>query len=207
MTAATIAEPLNVAAVRADFPILATKVRGLPLAYLDNGASSQKSASVIEAMDWYSRNANANTIEASINSANFQPSYMKLGARRPRLLLNAAEPSEIVLTKGCTEAINLVAAAWGSANLKPGDVVAISELEHHSNIVPWQLVAERTGATIGVIPIDDRGVLDMAAYADLLKKGNVKMVAVTHVSNVLGTVSPICEMAEVAHRIRFADPR
>ena len=199
MTTATAHKPLDVARIRADFPILATNVRGEPLAYLDNGASSQKPVAVIEAMSWQARNANANIHRGVYQLSQLATELYEHGRERAQLLLNAAEPAEIILTKGCTEAINLVAASWGGANLKSGDVILLSQLEHHSNIVPWQLVAQRTGARIAVIPIDDRGVLDMDAYAALVSAGNVKMVAVTHVSNVLGTVTPIRAMADLAH--------
>lgn len=199
MSAATAHKSLDVTRIRPDFPLLATSVRGVPLAYLDNGASTQKPLSVIEAMNWYVRNANANIHRGVYQLSQLATDLYENGRKKAQLLLNAAEPAEIILTKGCTEAINLVASSWGSANLTPGDVILLSELEHHSNIVPWQFVAERTGAKIEVIPIDDLGVLDMEAYAALVSAGNVKMVAVTHVSNVLGTVNPIREIAELAH--------
>ena len=169
------------------------------MAYLDNGASSQKPLSVIEAMNWYMRHANANIHRGVYQLSQLATELYENGRKKAQEFLNAAESSEIIFTKGCTEAINLVASSWGSANLKPGDVILLSELEHHSNIVPWQLVAERTGSKISVIPIDDLGVLDMDAYAALVSVGNVKIVAVTHVSNVLGTVNPIRELVDLAH--------
>ncbi|MHB8637639.1 MAG: aminotransferase class V-fold PLP-dependent enzyme [Fimbriimonadaceae bacterium] len=199
MSAVVAHTGLDISHIRADFPILVTTSRGAPLAYLDNGATSQKPLAVIEAMNWQMRNANANIHRGVYQLSQLATELYEQGRKRAQLLLGAAEPAEVIFTKGCTEAINLVASAWGAANLKAGDAVLLSELEHHSNIVPWQLVAERTGATIGVIPIDGRGVLDLDKYASLLAVGNVKMVAVTHVSNVLGTVTPIRQIAELAH--------
>lgn len=190
---------LDVPRLRGDFPILATKVHGLPLAYLDSGATSQKPLSVIAAMDVYNRESNANIHRGVYQLSQISTELYEAGRAKAQLLLNARQPSEIVITKGCTEAINLVAASWGGANLEPGDVILVSILEHHSNIVPWQLIAQRTGARIEAIPMDDRGVLDLEAYRRLLADRRVRMVAVTHVSNVLGTVNPIREMAALAH--------
>src|SRR5690606_32707076 len=119
--------------------------------------------------------------------------------RKVAALLNASSENEIVYTRGTTESLNLAAASWGGAHLKSGDEVVLSQIEHHANIVPWQLVAGRTGATIKIIPCDDRGVLDLDAYRALLASGKVKVVAVNHISNALGTVNPIVEMATLAH--------
>jgi len=200
LTQTTLTKPLAVDTIRADFPILSTDVRGLPLAYLDNGASSQKPQSVIDAMDWYNAHANANIHRGVYQLSQLATELYEAGRKRGQEFLGVDDRREVILTKGLTESINLVASAWGGANLKSGDVVLLTQLEHHSNIVPWQLAAERTGAKIEVVPIDDRGVLDMERYEALVAGGKVKMVAVTHVSNVLGTVNPIREIAALAHR-------
>ncbi|WP_302055059.1 cysteine desulfurase [Halomonas sp. 3H] len=192
------APSLDVAAVRADFPILARRVHGRPLVYLDNAATSQTPRQVIATFDDYYGRYNAN-IHRGLHTLADEATAAFEGTRESvRGFLNAADSREIIFTRGTTEAINLVANSWGRANLRAGDEVLISRLEHHSNIVPWQLLAAKLGFTIRVIPVDERGVLDMAAYRELLGE-RTKLVAVNHVSNAFGTINPVREMAAIAH--------
>ncbi|MGM0702545.1 MAG: SufS family cysteine desulfurase [Pseudomonadota bacterium] len=189
---------LDVAAVRDDFPILARQVHGQPLVYLDNAATSQTPRQVIEVFDDYYGRYNAN-IHRGLHTLADEATAAFEGTRDTvRAFLNAAETREIVFTRGTTEAINLVAHAWGRANLGAGDEVLISRLEHHSNIVPWQLLARELGFAIKVIPVDERGVLDIEAYRALFTE-RTRLVAVNHVSNAFGTVNPVREMARIAH--------
>ncbi|MDI5984117.1 cysteine desulfurase [Halomonas sp. M4R5S39] len=198
-TSTTLDAPsLDVAAIRADFPILARQVHGRPLVYLDNAATSQTPRQVIEVFDDYYGRYNAN-IHRGLHTLADEATAAFEGTRETvRAFLNAAESREIIFTRGTTEAINLVAGAWGRANLKPGDEVLVSLLEHHSNIVPWQLLASELGIVIKVIPVDERGVLDLDAYRRLFT-ARTRLVAVNHVSNAFGTVNPVREMAKVAH--------
>jgi cysteine desulfurase/selenocysteine lyase len=187
--------PLDPTRLANDFPILSRPMRGKPLVYLDNGATSQKPELVIRAMDDYNRRSNAN-IHRGVYLLSQEATSLYDEARvKAQTLLNAADSAEVIFTKGCTESINLVADAWGRANIEPGDFVLVSVMEHHSNIVPWQLI----GAQTIPIPMDDLGVLDLAAYEALLKAHRVKLVAITHVSNVLGTVNPIRQISDLAH--------
>ncbi len=189
---------LDVAGVRADFPILARQVHGRPLVYLDNAATSQTPRQVIAAFDDYYGRYNAN-IHRGLHTLADEATAAFEGTRDSvRGFLNAPDRREIIFTRGTTEAINLVANAWGRVNLKPDDEVLISRLEHHSNIVPWQLLAAELGFTIKVIPVDERGVLDMVAYRELFTE-RTKLVAVNHVSNAFGTVNPVKLMAGIAH--------
>ncbi|HSH47856.1 MAG TPA: cysteine desulfurase [Halomonas sp.] len=189
---------LDVARVRKDFPILDREVHGKPLVYLDNAATSQTPTPVIEVFDAYYRRFNAN-IHRGLHTLADEATEAFEGARGiVRDFINAADSREVIFTRGTTEAINLVAGSWGRANLGPGDEVLISRLEHHSNIVPWQLLAAERGFTIKVIPVDERGVLDQAAYADLLT-ARTRLVAVNHVSNAFGTINPVAAMANLAH--------
>ncbi|GAB2797010.1 cysteine desulfurase [Halomonas shantousis] len=189
---------LDVVKVRRDFPILNRQVHGKPLIYLDNAATSQTPTAVIESIEDYYSRYNAN-IHRGLHTLADEATAAYEGTRdKVRAMLGARETREIVFTRGTTEAINLVANSWGRANLKAGDEVLVSLMEHHSNIVPWQLLAEQLGIVIRVIPVDDRGVLDMAAYRALFGE-RTRLVCVNHVSNALGTVNPIREMAEVAH--------
>ncbi|MCE3026281.1 cysteine desulfurase [Salinicola sp. DM10] len=189
---------LDLAAVRRDFPILEREVHGKPLIYLDNAATSQTPTAVIESLSDYYRRYNAN-IHRGLHTLADEATAAYEGARaRIQAHLNAFEPREIVFTRGTTEAINLVANSWGRANLQPGDEVLVSLMEHHSNIVPWQLLAQALGIVVRVIPVDERGVLDLAAYRDLLGE-RTRLVCVNHVSNALGTINPVAEMARDAH--------
>ncbi|WP_442487136.1 SufS family cysteine desulfurase [Halomonas litopenaei] len=190
---------LDVARVRKDFPILDREVHGKPLVYLDNAATSQTPRQVIEVFDHYYSQMNAN-IHRGLHTLADEATAAFEGTRETvRAFLNAASTREIVFTRGTTEALNLVAQSWGRANLGPGDEVLISQLEHHSNIVPWQLLAAERGFTIKVIPVDERGALDQDAYRDLIGE-RTRLVAVNHVSNALGTINPVAEMAQVAHQ-------
>jgi cysteine desulfurase/selenocysteine lyase len=196
----TAALPYDVEAVRADFPILQQEHHpGVPLVYLDNAASSQKPLSVINAIDNYYRNYNAN-VHRGIHKLSEQATEAYEGARvKIRKFINAASKREIIYVRGTTEGINLVASTWGRANLNAGDVVISTQMEHHSNIVPWQILAAEKGFKVRYVPVLPDGSLDMDAYAAMLREGRVKLVTAMHVSNVLGTVNPIAEMARMAH--------
>ncbi len=184
--------------IRADFPILGREVYGKPLVYLDNGATTQKPRCVVEAMmdEYYNVNAN---VHRGVHFLSTQATDLHEAARETvRRFIHARSTTEIIFTRGTTESINLVAACFGQAFMNEGDEVIVSEMEHHSNIVPWQLLAERKGIRLRVIPVSDNGELDMETYTQLFSD-RTKMVSVTHVSNVLGTVNPIRQMIEVAH--------
>ncbi|MBS9405121.1 cysteine desulfurase [Halomonas sp. TRM85114] len=189
---------LDVTAVRADFPILAREVHGRSLVYLDNAATSQTPRQVIEVFSDYYGRYNAN-IHRGLHTLSDEATAAFEGCRETvRAFLGAGETREIVFTRGTTEAINLVANSWGRANLKAGDEVLVSRLEHHSNIVPWQLLAAELDLIIKVIPVDSRGVLDLEAYRALFTE-RTRLVAVNHVSNAFGTINPVADMAAVAH--------
>jgi cysteine desulfurase/selenocysteine lyase len=181
---------LDVNRVREDFPVLARRVNGRPLAYLDNAASSQQPAAVIDAMSDYARGHHAN-VHRGVHTLSQEATAMYEGSReRIRRFVNAAASTEIIFLRGTTEAINLVAQAYGRPRLRPGDEIVISWLEHHSNIVPWQLLCAQTGAVLRVVPIDRRGVVDFDEYLRLLGP-RTQLVALAHVSNALGTVLPL----------------
>jgi cysteine desulfurase / selenocysteine lyase len=184
--------------VRSAFPALERKVNGKPVAYLDSGASAQRVLASIQAVDRYERRHHSNVHRGSHTlSAEATEAYE--GARATVAdHIGAADRREVVFVRNATEAINLVARAWGDANVGAGDRVVLTEMEHHSNIVPWQQLAERVGAEIDWVPVDDGGQLDMDAFGELLERGP-KLVAVTHVSNVLGTENPIAEISRLAH--------
>jgi cysteine desulfurase / selenocysteine lyase len=184
--------------VRAAFPALERQVHGLPIAYLDSGASAQRVLASIQAVDRYERAHHSNVHRGSHTlSAEATAAYE--GARATVAdHLGAADRREVIFVRNATEAINLVARAWGDANVGAGDRVVLTEMEHHSNIVPWQQLAERTGAELDWVPVSDEGLLDMEALAAALER-EPKLVAVTHVSNVLGTETPLAEIARLAH--------
>jgi cysteine desulfurase / selenocysteine lyase len=194
----TAAASISIEKVRAAFPALERKVNGQPVAYLDSGASSQRVLASIQAVDRYERRHHSNVHRGSHTlSAEATEAYE--GARATVAdHLGAADRREIVFVRNATEAINLIARAWGDANVGAGDRILLTEMEHHSNIVPWQQLAERVGAEIDWAPIDLQGLLDMEAFATLLERGP-KLVGVTHVSNVLGTENPIAEISRLAH--------
>jgi cysteine desulfurase / selenocysteine lyase len=184
--------------VRAAFPALERQVHGLPVAYLDSGASAQRVLASVQAVDRYERAHHSNVHRGSHTlSAEATAAYE--GARATVAdHLGAADRREVIFVRNATEAINLVARTWGDANLSEGDRIVLTEMEHHSNIVPWQQLAERVGAVVEWVPVDDEGRLDMAALVALLER-KPKLVAVTHVSNVLGTENPVAEIARLAH--------
>jgi cysteine desulfurase/selenocysteine lyase len=184
------AAPLDVERIRRDFPILSRQIRGKPLVYLDNGASAQRPSAVIEAEREYYERHHAN-VHRGVHTLSQEATDLFEGAReKVRGFLNAASTKEIVFVRGTTEAINLVAQAWGRPRLGKGDEIVITWLEHHANIVPWQQVCEQTGAGLKVVPIDRRGVVDFDAYLGMLGP-KTRMVAIAHVSNALGTVLPV----------------
>jgi len=189
----------EIAALRGRFPILARTVHGKPLAYLDNAASSQVPESVIEALANFERTKRAN-VHRGVHLLSQEATEVHEGSRdRVAKFLNAARREEIVFVRGATEAINLVANTWGATNLDADSVVLVGELEHHANIVPWQILSTRLGFRIVKIPALDDGTLDQAAYRALLAAHRPKLVAVQHVSNALGTVHPIEDMIRDAH--------
>lgn len=176
-----------------DFPILHQAVHGNPLVYLDNAATTQKPLAVLEALRHYYERDNANVHRGIHELSNRATAAFEAARQRAARFINAADPSEVIFTRGTTESINLVAGAWG-ASLKPGDQIVLTEMEHHSNIVPWQLAARRTGAELRYLPINgDEGLLDLSRLDECLG-GKVKLLALTHVSNSLGTVNPVAEI-------------
>jgi len=189
----------NVSAIRADFPALAQQAHGRPLVYLDNAATTQKPRQVIEALRRYYERDNAN-VHRGVHMMSERATEAYEGAREKiRAFVNAASVHEIVFTRNATESINLVARAWGDANVRAGDEVLITAMEHHSNIVPWQLLCARTGATLKVAPIDDRGDLIMDDLARLITP-KTKIVAAAHLSNALGTINPVADIVALARR-------
>ncbi|AGA91159.1 cysteine desulfurase-like protein, SufS subfamily [Thioflavicoccus mobilis 8321] len=196
----TASPSLDVETVRAQFPILATQAHGHPLVYLDNAASAQKPRAVVEVVSDYYLGKHANIHRGAYLLSQTATRLYEEARERIARFINAAEPAECLFTRGTTESINLVAASWGMQHLGPGDEIVLSVLEHHSNIVPWQLVAERTGAKIRVIPIDDAGDLQLDVYYRLLSP-RTKLVAVGHVSNALGTINPVAEIIAAAHAV------
>lgn len=192
--------PYDVEAVRADFPILARTVHGRRLAYLDSAGSAQKPRAVIDAERLAYETAYSNVHRGASHLAALATAGYEGARSRVARFVNAADAREIVFTRGATEAINLVAASWGRRFLKPGDEIVLSELEHHSNIVPWQLAAEATGAVIRVAPIAEDGSFDLDGLARLLGP-RTRIVALAHMSNVLGTVLPARKAADMVHAV------
>jgi cysteine desulfurase/selenocysteine lyase len=208
MSATSVANPgssmaparLNVAQVRAEFPILATRVHGKPLVYLDNAATTQKPQAVIDALGRYYRAENAN-IHRGVHYLSQVATDGYEGAReKVARFLNAASPREIVFVRGATEGINLVAQSYGRSVLRPGDEILITGMEHHSNIVPWQLLAEQTGTVLRVAPLTDAGELDLTAF-DRLLGPRTRLVSVVHLSNALGTVNPVRRLTAAARKL------
>ncbi|MES2154537.1 MAG: cysteine desulfurase [bacterium] len=190
--------PYDVAAIRKDFPILATKVHGKPLVYLDNAATTQKPKAVLVALTRYYEADNANVHRGvHLLSERATKDYEDARGKVARFI-GASQAQEIVFTRGTTEAINLVANAFVRPRLKAGDDVVVSAMEHHSNIVPWQMACQATGARLKVIPVNDAGELDMVTFGKLLGK-RTKFLSITHTSNALGTVNPIEDIVELAH--------
>lgn len=185
--------------LRTDFPLLNEKVNGKNLVYFDNGATAQKPQVVIDSLNNYYTKLNAN-IHRGVHTLSQEATTKYEEARKKiQTYINAALEEEVIFTKGTTDAINLVANGFSRGILKPGDEVLISEMEHHSNIVPWQMACEQTGATLKVIPISDEGELDLTAYQNLLSD-QTKIVAITHVSNTLGSINPVKDIIALAHK-------
>lgn len=189
--------------IRHDFPILAERVQGHPLTYLDNGATTQKPTAVINAVDAYYRHDNAN-VHRGVHWLS-ERATLGFNAVRDKAaaFINAPDSAEIVFVRGATEAINLVAHCFGEARVQLGDEVVITAMEHHSNIVPWQWLCQRKGAVLRVVPVTEDGCLDEATYGNLLC-AKTRLVAFTHVSNVLGTVNPVARMTDAAHAVGAA---
>ena len=184
--------------VRADFPILHQEVNGHPLVYLDNAATTQKPQAVIQAIVDYYQQDNSNVHRGAHALAERATEKFEAARGKVARFINAPEARQIIWTRGTTESINLVAASWGRANLKEGDRVLVSAMEHHSNIVPWQMVAAQVGATVEAIPVDATGTIDMQAFAAMLDD-RVRMVACGHVSNAFGSINPVEDIVKLAH--------
>jgi len=198
LSAARVPDHYDAAAVRRDFPILATAVRGHPLVFLDSAASAQRPLAVLRAVEHYETHSHAN-VHRGVYALSQAATAAFEGAReRVRRFINAASVREIIFVRGTTEAINLVAQAWARPTLKAGDEILISALEHHANIVPWQMVCEQTGCTLRVAPINRRGELELDEFLALLNP-HTRLVAVAHVSNALGTVLPLKRIIDAAH--------
>ncbi len=192
------ATAFDVTAIRADFPILGTEVHGKPLVYLDNAATTQKPRAVLRALQEYYASSNAN-VHRGVHYLSGKATDLFEGARaRIGRFIGAADAREVIFTRNATEGINLVAQAWGRAHVRAGDEVLISAMEHHSNIVPWQMLCEEKGATLRVIPMFDSGELDIEAFARLLSS-RTRIVAVSALSNALGTVNPVEQITRAAH--------
>ncbi len=190
--------PLDAEALRADFPIFSQEIGGHPLVYLDNAATSQKPAAVLEALDAYYRTTNANIHRGVHTLAERATAQYEAAREKVAAFIGAAETREIVFTRGTTEAVNLVAQSYLRPRLAEGDEIIVSEMEHHSNIVPWQLVAEATGARIRMLPMNDDGELQLDAYEPLFNE-RTRLVAIGHVSNALGTINPVADIVATAH--------
>ena len=184
--------------VRGDFPILGRRIGGKALAYLDNAATSQKPRQVLDAIRIYYEHGNANVHRAPHTLGEEATAGFEEARKKVQRFLNAEKPSEIVFTRGTTESINLVASSWGGQELKEGDVVLLTEMEHHSNLVPWQLICARQGCRLRFIPVEPDGSLDLAKAADSWDP-RTRLVAITHVSNVLGTIHDVKAVAALAH--------
>ena len=189
---------LDLNVIRNDFPILSQKVHGKPLVYFDNAATTQKPQQVIDALVDYYKGYNANVHRGVHHLSQVATEAYENVRKKMASFLNAADSSELIFTRGTTEAINLVAFSFGEAFVNEGDEIIISTIEHHSNIVPWQMLCQRKKAILKVIPVFDNGVLDFEAYTKLITN-RTKLVAVAHISNALGTINPIAEMIKVAH--------
>jgi cysteine desulfurase / selenocysteine lyase len=198
VTTAQVRGARSVEAVRADFPILSREIGGKQVVYLDNAATSQKPVAVIEAIDSYYRHSNAN-VHRSMHQLAAEAEALYEGARASVADFVGGQPSETVFVRNATEAINLVRFTWARQNISEGDVVLITEMEHHSNVVPWQLLCEETSADLEYLTVGADGKLDPGELERHLSSGKVKLVAVAHISNVLGTINPVAEIARRAH--------
>lgn len=199
MDHATALVSFDIQRVRNDFPILSRTVNGKPLVYLDNGATTQKPKQVIDAIQAYYTDINSNIHRGVHHLSQLATDAYEVTRRKLKAFINAPHEHEVILTAGTTHGINLVATCYGKAFVRPGDEIIISAMEHHSNIVPWHILCEERGAVLRVIPVTDEGELDMDAYRSLLNE-RTKLVSVTYVSNALGTVNPVKEIVDLAHR-------
>ena len=200
MSTEASAPAIDIERVRADFPILARQVNGRELIYLDSAATSQKPKSVIDAISSYYLTSNAN-VHRGVHTLSMEATDLYEGAReKTRAFINAPSCKEIIFNSGTTDGVNLVSQAYLKPLLKAGDEILVTHMEHHSNIVPWQMVCEQTGAVLKVVPIDDRGQLEMDKLDELLSK-KTRMVALNHVSNALGTINPVKEICAKAHAV------
>ncbi|MFT6946150.1 MAG: cysteine desulfurase/selenocysteine lyase [Vicingaceae bacterium] len=190
----------NVNDIRKDFPILSREVNGKTLVYLDNGATSQKPQIVIDAITGYYSNDNSNIHRGVHTLSQVATTAYEEGRKKIQAWINAEHSEEVIFTKGTTDGINMISNAWGRANLQKDDEVIITEMEHHSNIVPWQMICEEKGATLKVIPVNDSGELLMEEYKKLLSS-KTKMVALVQISNTLGTINPVKEIIALAHEV------
>ncbi len=191
---------IDVEKIRQDFPILDQMVHDKPLVYLDNGATTQKPLAVINALENYYRKDNSNVHRGAHALSDRATIAFEDARKTVQSFLNTQHSEEIIWTRGTTESINIVAQSFGQVFIKKGDEIIVSAMEHHANIVPWQMLCERTGAKLKVIPVSDAGELDMTAFAAMLNS-NVKMVSVVHVSNALGTVNPVAKIIKLAHEV------
>jgi cysteine desulfurase/selenocysteine lyase len=195
----SVVRPFNVEQVRSDFPVLTREVHGKPLVYFDTAASAQRPVAVIEAIDDFYRRHNAN-VHRGVHSLSQEATDLYEGGRKKLAeFINAASDREIVFTRGTTEAINLVAQSFLRPGLNPGDEILVSHMEHHANIVPWQMLCQQTGAVLKVIPINQRGELEIESLPDLLTE-RVKLVGLVHISNALGTVNPVADVCRMARK-------
>src|SRR2546425_11995268 len=199
MAATTATTRLDAHALRADFPFLEELVNGLPMAYLDSAVSTQKPRQVLDAMRDFYEHSYTNVHRSVYRLAERATEGYEGARRKVAAFVNAPSEREVIFTRSATEALNLVAYAWGFDNLGPGDVVVVTELEHHSNFVPWQYIAKRTGAAFRAIPLDDRGELRLDMLDEIARSGHVKVVANNLVSNALGTINPVERLAAWAH--------
>ena len=198
---------LDVEEIRADFPILERRMHGRPLIYLDSAATAQKPRQVLEALDGHYRNVNANVHRGAYQLSSEATDAYEEARRKVAAFLGAPEDRSLVFVRNATEGINLLARTWADRELAEGDEIIVSVAEHHANLVPWQLAAERTGARLVAVPLTEEGRFDLDAYRDLLGP-RTKLVAVTHMSNVLGTVNPLADITALAHEhgaVVFAD--
>src|SRR5690606_13312377 len=199
MEQATALVSFDVQRVREHFPILSRTVNGKPLVYLDNGATTQKPKQVVDAIQAYYTDINSNIHRGVHHLSQLATDAYEITRRKVREFINAGHEHEVILTPGTTHGINLVASCYGKAFVKPGDEIIISAMEHHSNIVPWHMLCEDRGAVLRIIPVTEEGELDMETYRSLLNE-RTKLVAVTYVSNALGTINPVKELIALAHR-------
>jgi cysteine desulfurase / selenocysteine lyase len=190
---------LDAVRLRADFPIFEQEIHGKPLSYLDSAVTSQKPRQVLDAMRAFYETSNANVHRGVYTLSERATAEFEQARQKVATFVNAPSPREIIFTRQATEALNLVAYAWGLNNLGPGDLVVVTELEHHSNFVPWQYIAKRMGAELRMIHVNDEGELDLSGLDELGKDGEVKVVATNLVSNALGTINPVEKLAEWAH--------